>query len=246
MKRILGTNRSTTNILIRGELNRHSLQEEILRRNINYAKYINKKDSGIVKQAYDYEINRPPECSSFFNTIKKHEHKLQALHKCFLPLKHPLENIFHTSDLKLKSYTYQIFHNEWKSNLDTSIKGETYKRFKNNMKLEPYLKFLNRKQRVSLTKLRVSDHKLMIEEGRRKTPKIPRENRTCKMCLGMIEDEPHFLTNCVLYGSRIKLFQNFEVLYPNFHTLNNDQKFIYLMSQENSDITTALAKAILE
>ena len=156
-----------------------------------------------------------------------------------------IENIFHISDLKLKSYTYQIFHNEWKSNLDTSIKGETYKRFKNNMKLEPYLKFLNRKQRVSLTKLRVSDHKLMIEEGRRKTPKIPRENRTCKMCLGMIEDEPHFLTNCVLYGSRIKLFQNFEVLYPNFHTLDNDQKFIYLMSQENSDITTALAKAYL-
>ena len=56
LKRILGTNRSTTNILIRGELNRHSLQEEILRRNINYAKYIKQKDNSIVKQAYDYEI----------------------------------------------------------------------------------------------------------------------------------------------------------------------------------------------
>ena len=99
---------------------------------------------------------------------------------------------------------------------------------------------------MSLTKLRVSDHKLMIEEGRRKKPKIPRENRTCQMCPDKIEDEPHFLTNCVLYGSRIKLFQNFETLYPAFNTLSTDQKFIYLMSQEDPTMTTALAKAILQ
>ena len=114
------------------------------------------------------------------------------------------------------------------------------------MKFEPYLKLLNRKQRVSLTKLRVSDHKLMIEEGRRKKPRIPRELRTCNMCPNKIEDETHFLTNCPLYGSRSKLFQEFEALYPSFHTLSDDQKFIYLMSQEDPDISSSLAKAIIE
>ena len=32
LKRILGVNRSTTTTMVRGELNKHSLQEEILRR----------------------------------------------------------------------------------------------------------------------------------------------------------------------------------------------------------------------
>ena len=40
LKRFLGFNRSTTNVLIRSELGRHSLQEQILARNINYIKYI--------------------------------------------------------------------------------------------------------------------------------------------------------------------------------------------------------------
>ena len=44
LKRLLGVNRSTTNVLIRSELGRHSLQEQILARNINYIKYIESKD----------------------------------------------------------------------------------------------------------------------------------------------------------------------------------------------------------
>ena len=32
LKQILGVNRSTTNILVRGELNRHSMQREVLKR----------------------------------------------------------------------------------------------------------------------------------------------------------------------------------------------------------------------
>ena len=54
LKQLLGVNRSTTTTaMARGELNRHSLQEEILRRNIKYARYIyNKEDHYFVKQAY--------------------------------------------------------------------------------------------------------------------------------------------------------------------------------------------------
>ena len=53
LKYILGLNRSTTNLLVRGETNRLSLQEDILRRNIQYAAYITAKDqSCIVKQTY--------------------------------------------------------------------------------------------------------------------------------------------------------------------------------------------------
>ena len=44
LKRILGVNRSTTNVLVRSEVGRRSLQEKILTRNINYIKYIDSKD----------------------------------------------------------------------------------------------------------------------------------------------------------------------------------------------------------
>ena len=146
----------------------------------------------------------------------------------------------------MKSYSYQIFHDDWRSKLDNSIKGETYKKFKTNMKLEPYLSYLNRKERRSLIKLRVSDHNLMIEEGRRRRPKLPRENRTCKMCPTSIEDESHFLTTCKLYASRNRMFHHIESICPAFTTLDNEQKFNYLMSQENEDITISLAKNIHE
>ena len=53
----------------------------------------------------------------------------------------------------------------------------------------------NIKYLKALTKLRLSDHKLMIEEGRRKRP---REERKCKTC-NKIEDEIHFLLDCDKY-----------------------------------------------
>ena len=48
--------------------------------------------------------------------------------------------------------------------MEDSRKGENYYSYKQDMKFEPYLTTLNRKQRVIFTKLRVSDHKLMKEE----------------------------------------------------------------------------------
>ena len=57
LKRIIGVNRSTTNVFVRSEVGRHSLQEKILTRNINYIKYIDSKDpQALVKQPPNYEI----------------------------------------------------------------------------------------------------------------------------------------------------------------------------------------------
>ena len=47
-------------------------------------------------------------------------------------------------------------------------------------------------------KFRISDHKLLIEEGRRKRPIIPRNGRICKTS-DKIEDECHFLIDRVNY-----------------------------------------------
>ena len=72
IKRLLGLNRSTTNILARGEVNRHNLQEQILNRNINYIKYIKiKNNNELVKQAFEFETERDAEKNKITSNIIK-------------------------------------------------------------------------------------------------------------------------------------------------------------------------------
>ena len=195
LKQILGVNRSATNIMIRGELNRHSLQDEILRRNINYIGYIHQRDKNpYVKQAYEYETKRPHTSTTFLSSIDRHTEELHNIQGSFYPYSNPYQNLFELSREKQKLLTYEIFHKEWKERINQSKKADTYKLFKPTMKLETYLSHPNRKERVTMTKFRVSDHRLMVEEGRWKN--IPRPDRKCYMCHEQVEDEVHFLTNC--------------------------------------------------
>ena len=77
LKQILGVNRSTTNILVRGELNRHSLQREVLKRHIKYVQYVTQKEGNrLVTQAYNHELSRGDN-NTFLNTIKRHTEELQ-------------------------------------------------------------------------------------------------------------------------------------------------------------------------
>ena len=114
------------------------------------------------------------------------------------------------------------------------------------MKFEPYLNKLKRPQRVVLTKFRISDHKLLIEEGRRMKPQIPHEQRICKFCNNGIESEGHFLVECPLYGPRQSFFNKITESVPQFMQLNPHQKFIFLMTQEDEEITKLLVKEIQE
>ena len=87
----------------------------------------------MVKQAYLHEHSRPPGCITFMNTIDKNVEPLHSLHTKFFPYKNPYENIYEIPDGNLLLYTYQIFHNEWRTKLEDSIKGETYRSFKDNI-----------------------------------------------------------------------------------------------------------------
>ena len=241
LKQILGLNRSTTTIMVRGELNRHSLQDEILRRNINYIGYIHHRDQNpYVKQAYDYETRRSLTSTTFFTTVDKHTEELHKILGSFHPYNNPYENLFELSRDKLKLLTHELFHNEWKERISQSSKADTYKKFKSEMKFETYLSHPNRKERVTMTKLRVSDHKLMIEEGRWNN--IPKPGRKCPMCREQVEDEIHFLTDCQLYGSHDKYWNTVHEKVPQTRTLSNTDQFIYIMTQEDPELTQMTLK----
>ena len=75
-------------------------------------------------------------------------------------------------------------------------KLRTYNTFKGDYKLEDYLLLdIEKKEISTFVKLRISDSKLMIEQGRHRN--MPLEKRICPICETDIEDEYHFITQCI-------------------------------------------------
>ena len=78
-----------------------------------------------------------------------------------------------------------------------SSKLRTYSLVKKEIRREPYLSnVVNVKDRISMTKFRLSNHELMIEKGRHL--KLEIAERKCPFCHN-IEDETHFLIVCPNY-----------------------------------------------
>ena len=240
MKRILGLNRATSNTLVRGDMERYSLQSKAISRNIKYLNQIKqKKDNSLVKQAYLVEEKQTQNRISIESSAKKVNTNLKNLFNKEI-------DVYKLSNYKLKQYIDTIFCESWKNKLSNSSKADTYKKLKSIPKFEKYLDDIkNIKYLKALTKLRLSDHKLMIEEGRRKRPIIPREERICKTC-NKIEDEIHFLIDCDKYkDDRMDKFKIIINEVPCFEDMPDSKtKFIYLMSQKNKK-TNELSCSVL-
>ena len=117
-------------------------------------------------------------------------------------------SIYNLPDRKLKTSLYEMNQRQWLNEVNSSSKCDSSKQFKNRVKFENYLTDVtNIKHIVAMSKLRTSDHKLMIEQGRRKRASIERSIRTFPRCESCIENEGHFLVACAIYTSRDIVFQ---------------------------------------
>ena len=82
--------------------------------------------------------------------------------------------------------------------ISNNARLQKYSVFKTVFCFEEYLKVVNPKNRITMSKLRCSSHKLMIEQSRHLN--IDKENRICQNCnMNIIEDEYHFLLACPDY-----------------------------------------------
>ena len=147
----------------------------------------------------------------------------------------------------LKRHLQQQFRNKWCTEIKNSDKLRTYREFKCQFQCEPYLEHVvNPKLRQSLTRLRVSCPKLVIETGRYCIPKISAEERLSKCCnFQLVEDEMHLVSVCPFHR------QNKEMLYDIaakeckvFSNLRNRNKFLWLLTNENKDICLQLASFV--
>ena len=260
LKRILGVNRSTTNVMARSELGRMSLQERIAKRNIKYIKYVaSKNQNSLVWHALNYEHSQSSNRRSIFSIFQRHEGSLLEnvveienvrssenendgqLTTGSEQQPSLIEKIKSIKDDKLHGSVKDCFKKIWLEQIDTFSKATLFKSFKDKVVIEKYLLDIkNRKHRVSLSKLRLSDHCLMIEQGRHCRPITPREERLCPHCPDLIEDEEHFLIRCSAY-ERTHFFEKIREKTPQFGNLDDHNKFIFLMSQEDPELTKELA-----
>ena len=103
---------------------------------------------------------------------------------------------------------------------------------KSEFKFEEYLKILNGKLRILMSKFKCISHKLMIEHVQGRYMNIDRNMRICKNCnSGIVEDEYHFLLACPAYRDfRQKYFKKF------FYTWPSSNKFKILMTTKSTNV----------
>ena len=87
------------------------------------------------------------------------------------------------------------------SNIDIDSKLNTFAKCYKKFNLQKYLDFnLPKSLAKNLIKLRISAHTLLIEKGRYRRPKLPRDLKQCTVCT-QIEDEEHVILFCKKYDS---------------------------------------------
>ena len=191
MKHILGINRSVNNLLCRAELGRFPISTEINHKILNFCKHFRElpRDS----TAYQaYVIGDTAQGTCKLRTLKQHITNLKNV------TGKDLLNISKKSSKKELKNSYEIL---WKNKLKSCTRGIYYLNFKQNIFYEKYLDYVSmHKTRIVLSKLRLSDHKLVTEQGRKTKPKTPKSDRICPLCNidvnKTIEDEVHFLFDC--------------------------------------------------
>ena len=129
-----------------------------------------------------------------------------------------------------KQRVHDTFIQTWESRLNESSRALLYNNIC-NFTLQPYLQICKiTKFRQSLTRLRLSSHRLEIEAGRWNKPTAtPFNERKCNNC-NLLEDEYHFVLECPLYVDlRKQYLKKYFIQRPNMF------KFILLINS-TSDI----------
>lgn len=245
-KYALGVSKQSTNIAVRGELGRYPLYIETILQMIKYyIRTLSMPENCLVKEA----MQCSKELSDKYNVESWYDN-----FECILKHIGQRKPDATTSKNKYIRAAHKLLHHDfdrfWASKLqhDTrknpkeKSKLRTYRIFKNIFKEEPYLTSVKNKEfRVALTQLRISAHRLAIETGR--YAKLDVNQRICVVCDdNKIEDEIHFLMECSgLSSIRNPVMNDITTRYKNFKTLSIENKFAWLLSNEEPWVCKAIA-----
>ena len=134
---------------------------------------------------------------------------------------------------------------DWDIGRYKSQKLRYYNLYKYDKSPEEYLYFnISKYQRSLFAQFRCGILPLEIEVGRYRD--IPLENRLCQVCKNdTIEDEIYFLCQCTKYAEiRKTLYTQAENLEPVFHSKDDIDKYVFLMSNLQKPVIHFIYNAI--
>ena len=148
-------------------------------------------------------------------------------------------------DIELQRWLSDV-NNDVRKDANQKNKLRTFRKFKTieTYKCEDYLRQVtNVQQRITLTKLRLSNHNLAIETGRYVRPYNKPKERICPISKKDVEDERHFLTLCPAYQEkRSTLFEYLNKKYRiSVDRMAPDNVFLLLITPPEQEQTSEKA-----
>lgn len=198
VKEILGVNSKSSNDACRAELNRLPLSCKALYFTSNYWMHLIASPNSLVSKILN--ITKPD--NKWYIQLGKVFDKFGFSYLIN-------SNNFNTcSLLSLKQRILDVHLQEQDMRIRMSNKLNFFRKFYSAGERPKYVDILRFKdERSSVTRLRISSHKLAIESGR--YTNIPVAERFCQACnSNEIEDEEHFLLNCFLYKQSRQTLRN--------------------------------------
>ncbi len=185
--------RHTTNNACRAELGKYPLITKIQKRAIKFWKHLKLSNP----QSYHYKALQYQEMS------KENKPFLQLI-QSFSPDASLTSTDALNHNIRTNQITAQIkqsYITHWQTQTQQQSKMQCYLSLKREYSMAEYLFTVSdKKLRSTLTRYRLSGHKLMIETGRHRQTWLPPEQRLCSHCdLNQMETELHFLTECSKY-----------------------------------------------
>ena len=98
--------------------------------------------------------------------------------------------------------------------------------------MEKYIVYIEHEwNRTDLTKIRLSDHTLIIEKRRHQGLSENQRLFLCPFCDNKVETEQHFIMECKTFEIfRQKLFEDITEINDRFGLLDDTEKFVFLLS----------------
>ena len=222
-RQILGVQKTTTNVGVLLELGRTPLSLEAQKLSLkNWGRIKNKKGNILVTKSQQNACDQKLDWNETIASLLS---------------KYDLRNLLTEPKPNIGQIFLSKARDEYQQQALTQIarpdsKLRTYALLKSSVEREDYLvNIRNTRLRQTLTKFRLSNHKLMIERGRHLRPKLDIEERICPVCQEGVEDETHFLVRCTFYEElRKPLLEHCVQVTPQFELYSEEEQFVSIMT----------------
>ena len=229
-KHVLGVNKNSSNFGVRTELGRLPIDCHIKVQSLIYLARLYTSDINPLLEE-SFQLSESLDASGVYtwvsyakDILSESEIDIERLKAC--RDQKSLNNIKKYIKCQMHTYYSKLFENKLNS-IDEKSKLFFYKKLNIKFLTKPYLSISNFEFRRLITKLRISDHVLLIEKGRHF--KIPREERLCQKCK-LLDDEIHFLLHCTINSNLRKEYFEFLSYDSFFKDLSISEKIIYILN----------------